>query len=216
MTKTKVRPRAPPSKTFCCRTPTCLREVVRAVMQEVLEAEMTEALGAAEGRAHAGAAGLPLRLLRPDAGHAGRQAGAAGAAGPGRPLLDRAVRALPALGAGAGGDAWRRCTCRACRPGRSRRSPRSCAVTASRPRRSARSTSGWTRAWPRLPSARFAEPFPYLILDARYEKVREAGVIMSQAVLIAVGIDWDGRARCSASSWPTARAGRAGGTSCSG
>ena len=38
-----------------------------------------------------------------------------------------------------------------------------------------------------------AEPFPYLIIDARYEKVREAGVVMSQAVLIAVGIDWDGR-----------------------
>jgi len=37
------------------------------------------------------------------------------------------------------------------------------------------------------------EPFPYLVLDARYEKVREAGVVMSQAVLIAVGIDWDGR-----------------------
>lgn len=37
------------------------------------------------------------------------------------------------------------------------------------------------------------EPFPYLILDARYEKVREAGVVMSRAVLIAVGIDWDGR-----------------------
>ncbi len=37
------------------------------------------------------------------------------------------------------------------------------------------------------------EPFPYLILDARYEKVREAGVVMSQAVLIVVGIDWDGR-----------------------
>jgi transposase-like protein len=38
-----------------------------------------------------------------------------------------------------------------------------------------------------------AEPFPYLILDARYEKVREAGIVTSQAVLIAVGIDWDGR-----------------------
>src|SRR6202040_3435108 len=37
------------------------------------------------------------------------------------------------------------------------------------------------------------EPFPYLILDARYEKVREGGVVMSQAVLIAVGVDWDGR-----------------------
>ena len=38
-----------------------------------------------------------------------------------------------------------------------------------------------------------AETFPYLILDARYERVREAGVIASQAVLIAIGIDWDGR-----------------------
>src|SRR5919197_2055408 len=38
-----------------------------------------------------------------------------------------------------------------------------------------------------------AEAYPYLILDARYERVREAGVIVSQAVLIAIGIDWDGR-----------------------
>jgi DNA replication protein DnaC len=33
---------------------------------------------------------------------------------------------------------------------------------------------------------RLGEPYPYLILDARYERVREAGVIVSQAVLIAV------------------------------
>ncbi|WP_102046576.1 IS256 family transposase, partial [Sinorhizobium medicae] len=47
------------------------------------------------------------------------------------------------------------------------------------------------------------EPFAYLILDARYEKVREAGVVMSQAVLIAVGIDWDGEmaGRESRSAW---------------
>ncbi|WP_457093417.1 IS256 family transposase, partial [Microvirga sp. P5_D2] len=42
-------------------------------------------------------------------------------------------------------------------------------------------------------SRRLEEPFPYLILDARYEKVREGGIVSSQAVLIAVGIDWDGR-----------------------
>jgi len=40
---------------------------------------------------------------------------------------------------------------------------------------------------------RLDEPFPYLIVDARYEKVRENGVIVSQAVLIALGIDWEGR-----------------------
>lgn len=32
-----------------------------------------------------------------------------------------------------------------------------------------------------------------MVLDARYEKVREAGVIRTQAVLIALGIDWEGR-----------------------
>lgn len=37
--------------------------------------------------------------------------------------------------------------------------------------------------------------YPYLILDARYEKVREDGVIRSRAVLIAIGIDWEGRRR---------------------
>jgi putative transposase len=40
---------------------------------------------------------------------------------------------------------------------------------------------------------RLDENFPYLILDARYEKVREAGVIVSQAVLGAVAVDEDGR-----------------------
>ena len=37
--------------------------------------------------------------------------------------------------------------------------------------------------------------YPYLILDARYEKVREDGVLRSRAVLIAIGIDWEGRRR---------------------
>lgn len=37
--------------------------------------------------------------------------------------------------------------------------------------------------------------YPYLILDARYEKVREEGVIRSRAVLVAIGIDWEGRRR---------------------
>jgi putative transposase len=57
---------------------------------------------------------------------------------------------------------------------------------------------------------RLEDAYPYLILDARYEKVREGGVIRSQAVMLAIGIDWEGR-RCvlsvelanreSASSW---------------
>jgi len=40
---------------------------------------------------------------------------------------------------------------------------------------------------------RLEEAYPYLILDARYERVREGGVIASQAVLVAIGVDWEGR-----------------------
>jgi transposase-like protein len=35
--------------------------------------------------------------------------------------------------------------------------------------------------------------YPYLILDARQEKVRENAVIRSRAVLVAIGIDWEDR-----------------------
>lgn len=62
----------------------------------------------------------------------------------------------------------------------------------------------------RFMSRPLCEEYPYLILDARYERVREAGVIRPRAVLIALGIDWEGRRqvlavelanRESASSW---------------
>jgi putative transposase len=33
--------------------------------------------------------------------------------------------------------------------------------------------------------------YPYLILDARYEKVRLDGVLRSQAVMIAIGVSWE-------------------------
>jgi len=40
---------------------------------------------------------------------------------------------------------------------------------------------------------RLTDPFPYLILDARYERIREGGIITNQAVLVAVAVDWEGR-----------------------
>jgi hypothetical protein len=40
---------------------------------------------------------------------------------------------------------------------------------------------------------RLEEDYPYLMLDAGYEKAREDGAVRSQAVLIAIGIDWEGR-----------------------
>ena len=45
----------------------------------------------------------------------------------------------------------------------------------------------------RFAQRRLDEAYPYLILDARYEKVRLDGVIQSQAVFVAIGINTDGR-----------------------
>ena len=64
----------------------------------------------------------------------------------------------------------------------------------------------------RFAHRRLDEAYPYLILDARYEKVRLDGVIQSQAVFIAIGINGEGRRhilgvelsnRESRSSWTT-------------
>lgn len=54
------------------------------------------------------------------------------------------------------------------------------------------------------------EEYPYLILDTRYEQVREDSVLRTQALMVAQGINWEGRRqvlgaelanRESASSW---------------
>jgi hypothetical protein len=66
-----------------------LRESVRAVLQEILEAEMTDALGAAKGERTAGRLDYYGRtLITVDGGAIDRQAGAAGAAGARWSLLD--------------------------------------------------------------------------------------------------------------------------------
>lgn len=40
---------------------------------------------------------------------------------------------------------------------------------------------------------RLEQDYPYLIVDARYERVREGGHVQHRAVLIALGISWEGR-----------------------
>lgn len=42
---------------------------------------------------------------------------------------------------------------------------------------------------------RLEEPYPYVILDARYERIRDNGTIQHRAVMIAIGINKEGR-RC--------------------
>jgi transposase-like protein len=107
MPRGKLRPTLEEVKALLAEDRDFLRPIVEAVLQELLEAEMTEALGAAKGER------TPLRLGY-RSGYYGRtlitrvgklelrvaqdRAGA---------VLDRAVRALPALGEGAGRGARR-------------------------------------------------------------------------------------------------------------
>ena len=77
------------------------------------------------------------------------------------------------------------------RPGRSRRLPRNCAATrASTISRINKSLDGVLR---RFAPRRLDEAYPYVILDARYEKVRLDEVVQSQAVFLAIGINGEGR-----------------------
>ena len=52
---------------------------------------------------------------------------------------------------------------------------------------------GLDEALGRFAKRRLDESYPYLILDARYERVRDAGVIAHRAVLIAIGINGEGQ-----------------------
>src|SRR6202048_3040931 len=169
-----------------------LRALVRTALQEVLEAEMTEALGAEKGERAAGRQGyrsgyygrtlitrvgkLELRVPQDRTGRfstelferyqrSERALVAALAEMYVQGVSTRKVKAIPEE---LGGHSFSASSISAM----NQRLDASLAQFAGRP---------------------LAEAFPYLILDARYERVREAGVITSQAVLIAIGIDWDGR-----------------------
>jgi len=62
---------------------------------------------------------------------------------------------------------------------------------------------------------RLEDEYPYVILDARYERVREDGVGQSRAVLIALGIGWAAAATSCRWKRSTARAPPAGRITCS-
>ena len=154
------------------KSPGGLREIVRAVMQEMQEAEMTDALGAEKGEGTESRLGYaPVITPAPSSPGWASSSCACRRTVPqdrnGR-VLDRALRALPALRAGAGGDIGRDGSlpsgltrgCRASRPARSRRSPRSCAAIPSRAPPSPPSTSAWTKALTPSPDG----PLPSLSL----------------------------------------------------
>jgi putative transposase len=62
-------------------------------------------------------------------------------------------------------------------------------VTSSQVSRAAQALDGELEKWRNRPLGET----PYLILDARYEKVRHGGSVVSCAVLVAIGIDTQGR-----------------------
>jgi putative transposase len=192
MTKSEGRPALAAVKDLLAANSDGLRAIVRAVMQEMLEAEMTDALGAEKSERTPTRLGyragyytrtlvtrvgkLELRVPQDRDGRFSTE------------LFERYQRSEQALVAtlaemyvqGVSTRKVKAITEELCGHSFSasaisainKRLDESLAAFAQRP---------------------LAEPFPYLILDARYEKVREGGIVTSQAVLIAVGIDWDGR-----------------------
>src|SRR3954447_25354414 len=172
--------------------PDGLREVVRAVLQEVLEAEMTEALGAGKGERSAGRLGyrsgyygrtlvtrvgkLELRVPQDRDGRFSTE------------LFERYQRSEQALVAslaemyvqGVSTRKVKAVTEELCGHAFS-----ASAISAIN-KRLDEGLAAFARR-------RLEEPFVYLVLDARYERVREAGVVGSRAVLVAIGIDRDGR-----------------------
>ncbi len=131
MTKTEGKAASAAVKDILLSNPDGLREVIRTVMQEVLEAEMDEALGAAKGER------TPERLGY-RSGHYGRTLITRVGKLELRVPQDRWGTSPPncsnAISAPSGRwwQPWRRCMCKGCRRGRSRRSPRSCAAMPSR------------------------------------------------------------------------------------
>ena len=192
MTKIEAKPAIADVKELFSKSPDGLREIVRAVMQEVLEAEMTDGLGAEKGERTTARLGyrsgyytrtlvtrvgkLELRVPQDRDGRFSTE------------LFERYQRSEQALVAtlaqmyvqGVSTRKVKAITEELCGHAFS-----ASAISAINKR-----LDESLKAFAERP---LAEPFPYLILDARYEKVREAGVVMSQAVLIAIGIDWDGR-----------------------
>jgi putative transposase len=169
-----------------------LRELLREVLQEVLEQEMTETLGAAKGERHPERIGyrsgyyprtlitrvgkLELRVPQDRQGHFSTQ------------LFERYQRSEKAL-VSALAEMYVQ--------GVSTRKVKAITEELCGHSFSASAISAVNKSLDesleRFARRPLEESYPYLIVDARYEKVREDGVIRSQAVQIAIGINEEGR-----------------------
>jgi putative transposase len=192
MTVTKIRPDPSTVKELLRNDREFLKPLIQATLQEVLEAEMTEALGAEKGERSESRLGyrsgyysrflitrigkLELRIPQDRQGRFSTE------------LFERYQRSEKALVAA---------LVEMYVQGVSTRKVKQITEELVGHSFSASSISQINKTLDAGLKAfcerRLKEPYPYLILDARYEKVREAGIITSQAVLIAIGVDWEGR-----------------------
>jgi transposase-like protein len=192
MTGAQGKPSVIAAKELLRGDPDGLRELVRVVLQEALEAEMTDALGAAKGERTGARLGyrsghygrtlvtrvgkLELRVPQDREGRFSTE------------LFERYQRSEQALVASLAEMYVQ---------GVSTRKVKAITEELCGHAFSASAISAVNKRLDEGLAAfagrRLEEPFAYLILDARYEKVREAGIVGSRAVLIAVGIDRDGR-----------------------
>jgi putative transposase len=192
MTKLTLAPSGADLKSLLLSDENGFRTVLQAALQEVLEAEMTEALGAAKSERTAERNGyrsgyyerklitrvgvLELRVPQDRAGHFSTE------------LFERYQRSEKALVSALAemyvqGVSTRKV--KAITEELCGHSFSASTISEATARLDEKLKAFFTR--------RLEEPYPYLIVDARYERVREGGVISSQAVLVAIGVDWEGR-----------------------
>lgn len=192
MTETKFRGRRLNLQEIFGVDKDSFRELLREVLQEVLEQEMTEAIGAEKGERSPGRLGyrsgyygralvtrvgkLELRIPQDRQGHFSTQ------------IFERYQRSEKAL-VSALAEMYIQ--------GVSTRKVKAITEELCGHAFSASAISAVNKtldeSLERFAKRPLEEDYPYLVLDARYEKVREDGVIRSQAVQIAIGINDEGR-----------------------
>lgn len=192
MTKKNIKPKAEVIKSIMEQDEEFLRPLVQMVVQEILEAEMEEALGAKKGertgerlghRSGYYRRGLVTRVgkleLRVPQDRGGRFS---------TEVFERYQRSEKAL-VGALSEMYVQ--------GVSTRKVKAISEELCGHEFSASTISALNKKLDgelaRFAGRELEEEYPYLIVDARYEKVRENGVIQSRAVQVAIGIDWEGR-----------------------
>ena len=192
MTKTEFKRNLPEVKALFSEEKDVLKNILREVMQEVLEQEMTDSLGAGKGERSPTRLGyrsgyyerslitrvgkLELRVPQDRQGHFSTQ------------LFQRYQRSEKALVSALAEMYVQGVSTRKVKAITEELCGHSFSVSAI-----SAVNKTLDEGLGKFAKRRLEESYPYLVLDARYEKIREDGVIRSQAVRIAIGINEEGR-----------------------